>query len=209
VGLTRQLLVVAIRDKTEQAENLTLINQAKQGDRHAADRLVRGNLLTLIRVARTFRETSTVSTDDLVAEGMSLIVFKYMPAYDPNKASFSSFVSSSLRKDLIQMVSRDGHAGFRRPAGYLTRRAKDKCAKCPSCVPIDPLQLEERSDSDRDSLAEAVKQLVGLERRIVEMRYGLNGSATTLREIATRLGMSKDSVWRIEARALARLRSLL
>ena len=56
------------------------------------------------------------------------------------------------------------------------------------------------------TVARVVADLPGSERRVVELRFGLGGSAPTpLRETGERLGLSAERVRQIEERALERL----
>ena len=56
------------------------------------------------------------------------------------------------------------------------------------------------------TVARVISELPGSERRVVELRFGLGGSAPTpLRETGERLGLSAERVRQIEERALERL----
>jgi RNA polymerase primary sigma factor len=58
---------------------------------------------------------------------------------------------------------------------------------------------------DAERLHRAVERLPELEREVIRMRYGLDGEPATLAEIASRLGLARTRVRRIEAEALERL----
>jgi len=66
---------------------------------------------------------------------------------------------------------------------------------------------EEVEESLNEStVARVIESLPGSERRVVELRFGLGGSAPTpLRETGERLGLSAERVRQIEERALERL----
>jgi RNA polymerase primary sigma factor len=68
---------------------------------------------------------------------------------------------------------------------------------------------EEVEESLNEStVARVIESLPGSERRVVELRFGLGGSAPTpLRETGERLGLSAERVRQIEERALERLSS--
>src|SRR5262245_53889790 len=56
---------------------------------------------------------------------------------------------------------------------------------------------------DRESLAEALRALGDRSRRVLELRYGTDGTAPrTLREVAAELGVSRDRARQLEAKAL-------
>ena len=74
----------------------------------------------------------------------------------------------------------------------------------------DLLETVSRRESVR-TLCRAIKEcLTEQERLIVELRYGLSGTAPMRqREVAERTGISRSYVSRIEKRALEKLRSTL
>jgi DNA-directed RNA polymerase sigma subunit (sigma70/sigma32) len=55
------------------------------------------------------------------------------------------------------------------------------------------------------SLQAAVADQVGLERRIVELRFGFDGEQRSLEAIERELGVSRERIRRIEQRAFAQL----
>ncbi len=75
----------------------------------------------------------------------------------------------------------------------------------PSAAAADPGQEVVESFGER-AVKNAVEALPAGERKVVELRYGLGGSAPTpLRETGQRLGISAERVRQIEERALERL----
>jgi RNA polymerase primary sigma factor len=71
------------------------------------------------------------------------------------------------------------------------------------------LQPEEQSSASllREELSKALESLTPRERRIIELRFGLdNEYDRTLEEVGTELGLSKERIRQIEKEALAKLR---
>jgi RNA polymerase primary sigma factor len=71
------------------------------------------------------------------------------------------------------------------------------------------LQPEEQSSASllREELSKALESLTPRERRIIELRFGLdNEYGRTLEEVGTELGLSKERIRQIEKEALAKLR---
>jgi RNA polymerase primary sigma factor len=59
----------------------------------------------------------------------------------------------------------------------------------------------------REQLQRALDSLTGRERRVLELRYGLDGDADrTLSEIGDELGVTRERIRQIEAKALRKLR---
>ncbi len=65
---------------------------------------------------------------------------------------------------------------------------------------------EEAADTlRRKSVRDAVARLPHRERRILELRFGLNGQVTTLEAIGKELGITRERVRQLEAEAMSRL----
>lgn len=58
----------------------------------------------------------------------------------------------------------------------------------------------------RDGVLETVYYLPANERRVIELRFGFDGNARTLEEVGRELGVTRERVRQIEAKALSRLR---
>jgi RNA polymerase primary sigma factor len=84
--------------------------------------------------------------------------------------------------------------------GVLSDLVEDRTAENPS------------SGADRLALGEQVSALLDVltpkEQAVIRLRYGLDATEElTLQEVASRLGLSREGVRRIEARALAKMRT--
>jgi RNA polymerase primary sigma factor len=83
----------------------------------------------------------------------------------------------------------------------------------PSSSVVDRLASDEDAPADKvelslmqESLRRALSTLPPNERQIVELRYGIaDGEPRTIEQVVRELGLSRDTVRRTEARALARL----
>jgi RNA polymerase sigma factor (sigma-70 family) len=73
---------------------------------------------------------------------------------------------------------------------------------------LDPA-VHHAGTEERTGLVEALGALSERARRVVELRFGLDGSEPrSLAQVAAELGLSRERVRRIEAQALLRLRTL-
>lgn len=73
---------------------------------------------------------------------------------------------------------------------------------------VDPrvdLEADHLRDYEMQRLWRHVKKLPPLERGVICLRAGFEGSPLTVRQIATRLGMGRSTVSRIERRGLEKL----
>jgi RNA polymerase primary sigma factor len=67
--------------------------------------------------------------------------------------------------------------------------------------PDEEVELSMREESLRSALA----RLPDTERAVIGLRFGIDGEPSTIDQVVTRLGISRDKVRRLEARALAQL----
>ena len=73
---------------------------------------------------------------------------------------------------------------------------------------LDPAE-EAASSLQRQSVRTAVQKLPERERRLIELRFGLDGDPQSLEAIGRELGMSRERIRQLEAEALAKLESEL
>ena len=72
----------------------------------------------------------------------------------------------------------------------------------------DLVSRDIESDTERDMLRQALLTLNPREKRIMTLRYGLNGRPEmTQREVADLMGISQSYISRLEKRILSRLRN--
>jgi len=89
--------------------------------------------------------------------------------------------------------------------GYVSRAMADLI---PDENAVSPCELAEKNEL-KERVRETVSCLKPRERRVVELRFGLNGTPEhSLKETGEILGKSKERVRQIEVKALARLRKL-
>jgi RNA polymerase sigma factor (sigma-70 family) len=110
----------------------------------------------------------------------------------------------------LDVVHVDSLLAARRPARALEERIGDD-GLCFGDLLADPHAEDELERVPRRAAANGVPALLALlgdrERLVVSRRFGLDGEACTLRDIAADLGLSAERVRQIEERALERLRT--
>ena len=175
------------------------------GAADARDQLIRHNLRLVAHVAKKYYAASAAQ-DDLISIG-TIGLLKAVDTYDPVRASkFASYASRCIENELrmeLRRTRREGpHASLQEPLegsnGQLTLAdtLPDDSAMEEDC--------ERRADAAR--LRRLVEELPGRERRLLTLRYGLEGRPPqTQQQAAERLGISRSYVSRLEKRALGRL----
>ncbi|MEZ6066833.1 MAG: sigma-70 family RNA polymerase sigma factor [Planctomycetaceae bacterium] len=167
----------------------------------ARNRLVEGNVRLVLSVAGKM-SNDLVSTEELIADGL-LILLKAIDGFDYSRGyRFSTYATNSLHRHFFRLRNR-------------TVRKQQLCRSIPSESLLhhtgsqgvelpadDPVQLVSRL------LHQGEELLDDRERRILELRFGLAGTAHTLREIASVTKVSKERVRQLLTRAVDKLRQL-
>jgi RNA polymerase sigma factor (sigma-70 family) len=140
------------------------------------------------------------SAEELFAEGCLALV-DAIRSFDPERGfRFSTFAVSCIRHRLFRLLKRE------------SRRARTGIPAAATTMSEDDRSLT-RLDEDEISgkLHGAIEELPPRQRRLVRLRFGLDrsGESRSFRELASRIGLSKERTRQIVAAALDRLRETL
>lgn len=179
----------------------------EKGDMSARDELIEHNLRLVMHIVKKY--STPASEDDLVSVG-TIGLIKAVDSFDPSVGSrFATYAGKCLTNEILMYfrsqrrysneVSLSETIDIDKDGNPLTWgdiiATEDTIA--------DDLDLKIRSTKAIDIINSA---LTPRERKIITLRYGLNGDAPiTQRETAERLKISRSYVSRIEAAALAKL----
>jgi RNA polymerase sigma factor (sigma-70 family) len=173
----------------------------REGDRGARNRMVEANVALVAHLARRLRPANAhVSHADLVQEGV-LGLMQAVERFDPDRGNrFSTYATWWIRGSILRALRAA-------PAG-VPLAGEDDLVDDLADDGGDPSEDVAR-DADAAGLAELLDALPEHGRRVVALRYGLEGRPPqSLAEVARELGTSQARVRRIEEHALARLRAL-
>ncbi|MGN6715347.1 RNA polymerase sporulation sigma factor SigK [Anaerocolumna jejuensis] len=191
-------------------EETDILCQCMEGSKEARDILIERNLRLVAHIVKKYN-TADREIDDLISIG-TIGLIKAIDTFDPDKGiRLATYASRCIDNELLMML-RSGK-----------RQAKEVYLYEPigsdkEGHEINLLDIIESSESDiiEDiELQGNVKRLYELvnkvlskrEKQIIEMRYGLNAQEeVTQREIASKIGISRSYVSRIEKKALKKLR---
>lgn len=191
-------------------EETEILCQCMEGSKEARDVLIERNLRLVAHIVKKYN-TADREIDDLISIG-TIGLIKAIDTFDPDKGiRLATYASRCIDNELLMML-RSGK-----------RQAKEVYLYEPigsdkEGHEINLLDIIESSESDiiEDiELQGNVKRLYELvskvlskrEKQIIEMRYGLNAQEeVTQREIASKIGISRSYVSRIEKKALKKLR---
>jgi RNA polymerase sigma factor (sigma-70 family) len=165
--------------------------------------LIRCNLRLVVSVAK--RHMGPLATlSDLASEG-NLCLIRAVECYDfDREARFATYATWALTKHFARVVPEENY--------HMSVFATGQQARLDAVGDVRESAFERRELAEhiRAILDRAIGHLTERERAIVESRYGTRGEpAKTLEEIGQLIGLTRERVRQIEARALEKLRAAI
>ena len=145
-----------------------------------------------------------VSISELISEG-NICLIRAVECYDfSREARFATYATWALTKHFARVVPEENY----RMSAFVTGQQARLDAV--GDVRESSYERTELTEHIRAILDRAIVHLTERERTVVESRYGTRGeSAKTLEEIGQLIGLTRERVRQIEARALDKLRAAL
>ena len=181
---------------------------AAEGDQEAQDLLIEHNLRLVAHIVKKYYSTAC-EQDDLISIG-TIGLIKGITSYRPDRGVRLATYASRCVENEILMYFRS----LRKTAGDVSlSEALDNDGD--GGLSIQDVLYEEDDILERLALKEDSRRLRRLvqtelderEREIITLRYGLDGKlALPQREVASKLGISRSYVSRLEKKALDKLR---
>ena len=190
-------------------EEKKYIELYEAGDEDARNILIEKNLRLVAHVCKKYA-TANIEQDDLISIG-TIGLIKGIKSFDSSKGvRLATYVSRCIENEVLMHIRAIKKVGAE---VYLEDTiGKDKDDNTVSLQEV--LENDERSIEDIVDLKFKVKKLYKKmkevlkerEKRILEMRYGLNGTKPkTQNQIASMMGISRSYVSRIETKAIGKL----
>ena len=190
-------------------EEKMYLEKYENGDEEARNILIEKNLRLVAHVAKKY-SSSNVSTDDLISIG-TIGLIKGINSFKTSKGvKLATYVSKCIDNEILMYLR-----SYKQVATevYLNEPiGKDKDDN--EVTLLEVLENDEKNIEDEIDLKIKIKKmyekmekvLKERERKILEMRYGLNGNKPiTQHQIAKMLGISRSYVSRIETKAIGKL----
>ena len=194
------------KEKEEEYVRLT-----EQGDKEAKEILIKHNLRLVAHIAKKYANYG--DNDELISVG-SIGLIKAVDSFKPGRGTqLATYASRCIENEILmtlrvtkkhrQSVSLSDPIGVDKDGNELT--IMDMLSEGGSVIE------DVESNILMEKLGEITsKCLTDREYEIVKMRYGLGGvPALTQREVATKFGISRSYVSRIEKHALAKIKERL
>ncbi|MFY9494049.1 MAG: RNA polymerase sporulation sigma factor SigE [Limnochordia bacterium] len=189
-------------------EEQELLGRLQAGDREVRTPLIERNLRLVVYIARKFENTG-ISIEDLVSIG-TIGLIKAVNTFDPSKnIKLATYASRCIENEILMYLRRTSklrvEVSFDEPLN-IDWDGNELVLADVVGQESDIIRHIEK-EVDKALLASALAQLTGREKRIMELRFGLNSERElTQREVAELLGISQSYISRLEKKILKKLR---
>mgnify|MGYP003309211502 CR=1 FL=1 len=194
----------------EEEEKLFL--SMREGDENARQKLIEHNLRLVAHIIKKY-DSDREAQEDLISVG-TIGLIKAIDSFRPSLGNrFATYAGKCIQNEILMYFRSQKKYAVETSLGEAIEVDKDGN---PLTI-FDVLRVEDTIVEDltlkgQTGLAMyAVKTLLDeRERRVIAMRFGLNGKkCATQREVAAKMGISRSYVSRIEKGALEKLRSFM
>lgn len=194
-----------------QAEQRALADLAA-GRAGARDLLITHNLRLVVYIAKKF-ETPSAGIEDMISIG-TIGLIKAVNTFEPSKKiKLATYASRCIENEILMYLRKSSNR--RQDASIDEPLNTDNDGNellLMDVLTSDQPQVGEELErhAERAALRCAVAKLAPRERRIMELRFGLNRETEhTQKEVADVLGISQSYISRLEKRIIRRLRQEL
>jgi len=196
-------LVARLNPERPDNRLLDRIEQLYQRSIEVKNEIVRANLRLVVAMTKRYARSREPRLE-LVSDG-NISLMRAVEKFDYARgARFSTYATCAIIKNFAQTISREyrDRTRFRNAGEEVFESAADHRSDQPA---------EEAAQIQRENeVARLLDQLDDRERQIIRYRYGLDSEREpmTLKELGSVLGVSKERVRQVAARAIAKLRQV-
>lgn len=190
-------------------EESYLISRLKSGDGEVKSELIERNLRLVVYIARKFENTG-VGIEDLVSIG-TIGLIKAVNTFDPcKKIKLATYASRCIENEILMYLRRNNktksEVSFDEPLN-IDWDGNELLLSDVLGTDNDIIYKYIEEEVEKKLLHLALQRLSGRERKIMELRFGLNSSEEkTQKEVADMLGISQSYISRLEKRIIKRLK---
>jgi RNA polymerase primary sigma factor len=194
-------LVARVDPERPKPRLLDQIEQFHQQSVEVRNEIIRANLRLVVAMTKRYAR-SHQPLFELVSDG-NISLMRAVEKFDYARGNrFSTYAACAIIRNFAQATACE----FRDRARF--RNAGDVVFQSVMDWRIDP-QTEEAAQSQREvEIARLLEELDDRERQIIRWHYGLNFGCKpmTLKDLGSELGISKERIRQLAARAIAKLR---
>ncbi|MGI5875229.1 MAG: RNA polymerase sporulation sigma factor SigE [Dethiobacteria bacterium] len=190
-------------------EEQDLLERLKIGEDTVRGPLIERNLRLVVYIARKFENTS-IAVDDLVSIG-TIGLIKAVNTFDPHKnIKLATYASKCIENEILMYLRRNNkiraEISFDEPLN-VDWDGNELLLSDVLGTENDLVIRNLEEEVDRSLLYSAIEKLTLREKRILQLRFGLNnGQEKTQKEVAEVLGISQSYISRLEKRIIKRLK---
>ena len=190
-------------------EESFLIGRLESGDSAVRSVLIERNLRLVVYIARKFENTG-VGIEDLVSIG-TIGLIKAVNTFDPaKKIKLATYASRCIENEILMYLRRNNktraEVSFDEPLN-IDWDGNELLLSDVLGTDNDIIYKLIEDEVDKKLLYLALQKLSGRERKIMELRFGLDsGMEKTQKEVADMLGISQSYISRLEKRIIKRLK---
>ncbi len=188
-------------------ENL-LISKLKSDESTVRTILIERNLRLVVYIARKFENTG-IGIEDLISIG-TIGLIKAVNTFNPEKnIKLATYASRCIENEILMYLRRNSkvkmEVSFDEPLN-IDWDGNELLLSDILGTENDVIHKFLEEEVDRDLLKIALEKLSKREKKIMELRFGLNtGQEKTQKEVADILGISQSYISRLEKRIITRL----
>lgn len=190
-------------------EEAMLLENLESGDLSVKRVLIERNLRLVVYIARKFENTG-VDIEDLTSIG-TIGLIKAINTYNPGRnIKLATYASRCIENEILMYLRKNSRAksevSFEEPLN-VDWDGNELLLSDILGTDSDIIQRNLEEETDKKLLVSAMNKLSGREKRIMELRFGLNNHLEkTQKEVADMLGISQSYISRLEKRILGRLK---
>lgn len=196
----------------EADEEISLLEEIKNGSTAAKDKLIEHNLRLVVYIAKKF-ESSGIEFEDLISIG-AIGLIKAVKTYSLDKnIKLATYASRCIENEILMQLRKDsrkrGEMSLDEPLSSDGEGNELLLADIIS-VDEDCVSKNIETSSEKQVLMDVVSKLESREQMIMYLRFGLAGNEEkTQKEVADLMGISQSYISRIEKKILLKLRNKL
>lgn len=191
-------------------EESVLLACLQNGDKTVKSIFIERNLRLVVYIARKFENTG-VGIEDLVSIG-TIGLIKAVNTFDPSKRiKLATYASRCIENEILMYLRRNSktrtEVSFDEPLN-IDWDGNELLLSDVLGTENDIIYKTVEEEVDKMLLSNALSKLSGRERRIMQLRFGLDDGVAerTQKEVADLLGISQSYISRLEKRIIKRLR---
>ncbi|MFC4387322.1 RNA polymerase sporulation sigma factor SigE [Gracilibacillus marinus] len=189
-------------------EEFELINKLPNGDKAARAMLIERNLRLVVYIARKFENTG-INIEDLISIG-TIGLIKAINTFNPEKKiKLATYASRCIENEILMYLRKNNkiktEVSFDEPLN-VDWDGNELLLSDVLGTDEDVTFKDLEQDVDKVLLKNALEQLNGREKQIMELRFGLvNNEEMTQKDVADMLGISQSYISRLEKKIIKRL----